>query len=501
MKASGPPAKRAQPPRKPAQRRARNALTLEIGSDDEIAKKVVAQLKVDFGEVPYVGGEFWRFNGKHWEAIPHSEILEAIRRWDGVWYGTAQYARVRLRNSTFKSIEALMAGRCEQPDFFTNVPIGINCENGFIAFDQKKKHMLKLKPHAKAQRQRDMLRGKWDGGELPFDQMPKRSLLRKLLDGSTRDDVEQSEKIALMGEIAGCAALGYATRLANSNCIVLHGEGANNGKGQLLDLLRGLLPESAVSAVSPVKFHDERYVAELASKKLNTSDELGTARTISDDMFKSIVTGDPITARKNYGHPFTFRPEALHVFACNKLPNISGGFDAGVFRRLLVVEFERVIPPEGRVAGIGRKIVERELPVLLAWAIDGARRLLRNGRFTEPRSAQRSLRGWQREANPVLGWLEERVERGGAPTGGPVPEMTTQEAYADFAAWYAAEGYEPRDMPTVAAFTQEVKAHEQEYGFRYKQRNSKRKFVGMALKVKSAGTEAMERLEQELEAS
>ena len=40
----------------------------------------------------------------------------------------------------------------------------------------------------------------------------------------------------------------------------------------------------AVSAVSPVKFHDERYVAELASKKLNTSDELGTARTISDDM-------------------------------------------------------------------------------------------------------------------------------------------------------------------------------------------------------------------------
>jgi hypothetical protein len=33
-----------------------------------------------------------------------------------------------------------------------------------------------------------------------------------------------------------------------------------------------------------------------------------------------------------------------------------------------------------------------------------------------------------------------------------------------------------------------------------KQSNSKRKFVGVALKVKSAGMEAMERLEQELEA-
>jgi putative DNA primase/helicase len=377
----------------------------------------------------------------------------------------------------------------------------INCENGFIAFDQKKQT---LKSQTRAQRQRDLLAGSRDGRELSFAELPKRSLLRKLLEGSTKGDREQEQKIALMGEIAGCAALGYATRLANPKCVVLHGEGANNGKGQFLDLLRGLLPESAVSAVSPTKFHDERYVAELASKKLNTSDKLGTARTISDDMFKSIVTGDPITARKNYGHPFTLRPEALHVFACNKLPNISGGFDAGVYRRLLVLEFERVIPPEERVPEIGRKIVLRELSLLLAWAIDGARRLLRNGKFTEPGSALASLQGWQRQANPILGWLEERVERegGGAvvPTE-PMPELTTQDAYTDFRQWFAGQGGNPLDMPTIGAFTQEVKAHEEDFGFRYKQSNSKRKFVGMVLKPRAGEADRTERFEQELATS
>lgn len=52
---------------------------------------------------------------------------------------------------------------------------------------------------------------------------------------------------------------------------VLLGRTAENGKSQVLDMLRALPPASAVSSLPPSKMSDERYIPILAAKYLNTS--------------------------------------------------------------------------------------------------------------------------------------------------------------------------------------------------------------------------------------
>jgi phage/plasmid-associated DNA primase len=96
-------------------------------------------------------------------------------------------------------------------------------------------------------------------------------------------DPDAEDKISLIAEIAGAAALGYGPRHAAPKAAVLLGRTAENGKSQILDLLRGLLPAGAVSSVPPTKFGDDRHSVKLVGKLLDTSDELGTAKAIASE--------------------------------------------------------------------------------------------------------------------------------------------------------------------------------------------------------------------------
>ncbi|MGE5872171.1 DUF5906 domain-containing protein, partial [Klebsiella pneumoniae] len=89
--------------------------------------------------------------------------------------------------------------------------------------------------------------------------------------------------------------------------------------GQILDLVRGLLPEAAVCSIPPAIMSDERHIIALAGKLLNATDELSSA-AIASDRFKSVITGDPVPGRDVYKSRIEFRPMAQHLFAANALP-------------------------------------------------------------------------------------------------------------------------------------------------------------------------------------
>ena len=175
-------------------------------------------------------------------------------------------------------------------------------------------------------------------------------MLQRLLEGVFLGDEDAREKQALLAEIAGAVALGYGTKLMQPKAVILEGKTAENGKSQILDLFRGLLPPSAIAAVPAAKMGDQSYLIQLAGKHLNASDELSGAEAIASDIFKSVITGDPVTGRDLYRSAFQFRPIAQHVFGTNALPSFKGGIDRGVQRRLLVITFNRTIPENERIA-------------------------------------------------------------------------------------------------------------------------------------------------------
>src|ERR1051325_1532090 len=320
---------------------------LKIGSDVEIAGLIAQDLHKKHGEVIYSEGQFWHFTGQRWEKLSLLEIQRIAKSWDGQFWGTPDadgklcVHPVKLSASRIKSIVACLTIELQRDDFFNGAPVGVNCQNGFVALNLDT-GALTLTGHDRLQRQQYIIPAEWPEGEseaLSVAELPQASFLRKLTMGSFQDDPEADDKRAVIEEALAAALFGIATRIASPKAIVFHGPDASNGKGQFLNMIRGILPSDAVSTVSPNQFHDEKYILELASKRLNTNDELGTAKAIAGDKFKSVVAGDPIMARTVFLPAVSFRSRAQHIFACNELPSFTGGFDRGVYRRLLVLDF------------------------------------------------------------------------------------------------------------------------------------------------------------------
>jgi P4 family phage/plasmid primase-like protien len=441
----------------------------------EIARRIAHELKQDFGSVPYCEGEFWRYIGTHWEPISQDELRRRVHACDGLRWG--ENGRVKLNKNRIDSILNELGAILSEPAFFEARPRGVNCVSGFIAFQEGAPELL---PHAPEHRQQHVLPGRWEPGS-PAE-IPEDSLLARLLRGSFQGDPDADAKIDLIAEIAGAAALGHGTGHIAPKAVVLLGRTAENGKSQILDLLRGLLPPSAVSSVPPSKFGDERHVVKLAGKLLNTSDELGTARAIASDGFKAIITGEPMTGRDVYQPAIAFRSQAQHVFACNQLPAFHGGMDRGVLRRLLPIVFNRTIPEGERIPHIGRRVVAEEPDRVLAWAVQGAVRLLSRGHFPELASSCEALSEWAQSADPVLGWIEERVTTIALTVVGKgPPRVTSREAYEDFKDWALEEGYSQHALPNVNTFVQRVRAMGPSTGIHYKHSGKFRGFEGMRL--------------------
>lgn len=448
---------------------------LFIGSDVEIAGRVREDLTSLHGRLINAEGSFWRFTGTHWEPVPDREMRIAVHAYDGASFNTpaGDPSRVKLGKSRIDSVINECAVLCAEPTFFTSPPVGINCASGFIHF---KDGRPALQPHHRQHRCRHVLPGRWSPSAISTP--PPTSLLARLLRGSFYGDEDAATKIDVVAEIIGAAALGYATKLRQPRAIILKGETAENGKSQILDLARGLLPASAICSVTAARMSDERHIVGLVGKHLNASDELSSATAIASDTFKAVVTGEPVQGRDVYKTRVEFRPIAQHLLATNTLPSFAGGMDRGVQRRLLVIPFNRVIPAQERIEGIGRRIGEEEADLLLAWAVEGAGRLIRQRDFTMPPSSKRALSDWLFGADPVLAWLDECVEV--VPIRGNDLKMRTSYAHTQFQQWAAAEGFKKDTLPAINGFVQRIKANGA--GIEYRRTSEGRFFLGMIIR-------------------
>ncbi len=79
------------------------------------------------------------------------------------------------------------------------------------------------------------------------------------------------------------------------------------------------------------------------NKLLNYSSELGGRKAIDSDLFKKLVSGEPVQCRLKYGQSFFSVRYAKMMFNCNELPRdveITHAF----FRRFLIIPFSETIP-------------------------------------------------------------------------------------------------------------------------------------------------------------
>jgi putative DNA primase/helicase len=198
--------------------------------------------------------------------------------------------------------------------------------------------------------------------------------------------------------------------------------------------------------LDPGKFGNEYYAYRLIGKILNSADELPD-RAVRTDVFKRMITGEPVPARDLYRSATDFMPIALHVFSTNVLPSFSGGVDGGVVRRLGPIEFAHVVPESDRDPDLVDHILHEEPDIFLHFAVEGARRLLEKRDFTIPSSSQELLNRWMLSVDPVRAWAAGRLEV-------TIEEhrITVATLYADFVSWAEEQGQKRDFLPNVVAF-------------------------------------------------
>jgi hypothetical protein len=430
--------------------KATRALGLQHGSDVEIAQKILETLEDLYGPIIVDDGVPWYFDGQQYRALQGHVLNRHIHSADGqVYIGPNGPVTVKLSKFRINSIADSMLTYRQQPGFFTArmaMPI-IPCANGALVFDAESGE-YRLEEHARRHRNRFVLAGRFDEGKRTLlrrmaagDADSQRAfagtLLGALISGCFRDDdpTDAEAKAKLLQEILGVAAGAWSTRLRSPVAHIAYGMTAANGKSQWSDLLRNLAPPEAVASVSPSQFGNEYYTHRLTGVMINAADEL-PEQAIKSDRFKQIITGEPVPARQIYQAAGEVRCTALHFYTCNELPLFSGGIDAGVLRRLSLIQFNRTIPPEERIEDLGKRIAAEEADLLLVFAAEGLRRVLQQRDYTQPPSSAQVLAEYLEEADPVRGWCAQRLHIDPNDNW----KLSSAEAYADFTAWCHAQG-------------------------------------------------------------
>jgi len=446
----------------------------DTGSDVELAQELHLKLRRTYGEIVFCESKFWHYGETHWIELAGTELWRMAFEYNGARYG-GKGAKIKLAAGRVESVIKCLEKLCDQPGFFSSASRGVNCLSGFVDYDATGEP--RLLPHLDSHRQRDTLPGHWDPARR-IKQVPEDTLIHTLLYGSTAGDPEQADKIEALLRLAGAVVTGSGTRGVDPKAVILKGE-SKAGKGQILTMFRGLVPAGAQCSISPSQFADKNFVVELAGKLLNTYDELGSTYAVTSEVFKQVITGDPVTGCRKYGHPFAFPSRAQNIFACNLLPAFRGGVDKAVLNRLYIIQFDRAIEKDDRVEHLGARIVAEEMDLLLGLAIEGASRLIRAGGFPHLASSEAELEELA-ETDSVVLWFKDQITRTQLEKvntdGTRTPmRLTTNEMYASYKSWSETNGHDRKSIVHVNVFSQRLRSQ----GLKRMNAHGFRGFVGV----------------------
>lgn len=322
---------------------------------------------------------------------------------------------------------ALAGDVVHRAGFFGDAPAGVAFEDGFVAIVGRE---LPLVRHAAENRAR------W---AYPFNLASGSACPQFLgfLTETFHGEPDQAERIACIQEFAGACILGIAPRYQKALTAI--GEGSN-GKSVLLTVLERSAPPGTVVSLAPQTWGNEYRLAMLAGKRLNIVNELPEVELFDTEVVKCVISGDPTTARHIREAPFRFRPCAGHIFSANSLFKTADATH-GYWRRFIVLTFNNTVEEARQEEGLAQRLVDQEGPAIVVWAVEGARRLLAQGRYTIPPSATKALDAWRSDADPIRLFVRERLTA----ISGDQAGTRGKQAHAEYRAWAKENGY-----PTIA---------------------------------------------------
>ncbi|TPG45512.1 hypothetical protein EAH75_18000 [Rhodanobacter glycinis] len=181
------------------------------------------------------------------------------------------------------------------------------------------------------------------------------------------------------------------------------------GKGVIGGVLRKLLGKSMVASPSLKALGDTFGLEHMVDKRMclisdaRLSTRQDTAAVI--EMLLRIIGCDQVDVSRKNKTALTLELGVRVMMLANSMPQLGDDSDAITSRFLIINLTESFYGRED--TKLAAKL-ERELPGIALWSIEGYKRLIARGKFQEPQSSVDARSEWYNENNPVAEFIEDR---------------------------------------------------------------------------------------------
>lgn len=229
-------------------------------------------------------------------------------------------------------------------------------------------------------------------------------LIKKFL-----SDVLDDEQIPVIQEWFG---FGLKRDYSIKKALILVG-GPDTGKTTLITLEEKFIGKKNISGVSLQKISADKFaLANMYTKYLNTYDDLSFRDVNDNGAFKIATGGGLVTGERKFGDQFQFRNHAKLMFACNKIPEVKDSDDDAYFKRWIVIRFNYPIEEKDRDNNLVQKMTtDEEMSGLLNFALEGLRRLVKNGSFSYEKTVDEIKDEMQTSSSPVARFAVDCLEQ------------------------------------------------------------------------------------------
>lgn len=249
--------------------------------------------------------------------------------------------------------------------------------------------------------------------------------------------IVDEERIRYIQDLFGLALIGETLHHVLP---LLVGTGAN-GKSTILEVASGLLGDYV--AQMPENFlldkgHQEHSteIARLRGARLAIGSETRPDGKFNESRVKMLTGGDTISARLIGKNFFDFKPTHTLFLAMNHLPKVAAGGD-GFWRRVRKINFEVTIPADQQDKLLSQKLVQQEGAGILQWMVEGAQRVLSEGKIPEPESVLVATNEYRNEEDNIAQFINDCVFIN------PYMATSAAELYNNYKAWCAKESEQP----------------------------------------------------------
>jgi len=326
------------------------------------------------------------YNGKYWEVIDRDRLKHFLTQ-VALKMGMNEYfaKEYKFQDELYKQF--LATAFLPAPEMNKN-KVFINLQNGTFGISQKEQKLKKFNS-------KDFLTY-----QLPFEY--KEGAKAPIFTRFLNDVLPSIEKQKVLAEFLGYV---FIKSLKLEKALLLYGEGAN-GKSVFFDVISAILGKENISNYSLTNLTDSKgyHRANIKNKLVNYASEIG--KKLESETFKQLSSCEPIDARLPYGNPFIMEDYARLIFNTNELP-IPPEQTNGYFRRYLIIHFDKTIPESKQDKELASKIIDKELPGVFNWILEGLKRILEQRNFTYSKEIEDSLNDYKLNSDTAKLYLKE----------------------------------------------------------------------------------------------